>query len=165
MRAAMLIEAVERELRRFWRYRLWELHRELRELNRKRAEALDKAEKEKGSRLTEEELSGVLAEWNWQFDSIEGAIVSARTEQLRKQADALFLDLPPHDDGDKWEPNYAVGAHVLTNAGVREVTAAIRQAKLERLELWKARAAIIGPVITAVTGLVGALIGLFSMFR
>lgn len=124
------------------------------------------------SESKEKKDPNILVEW-WkatalqEYDDIEWARKRIVSDSLIKEADELHLPRPQYGEGDKWEadkPMMAVG-YALTREAMVELRTAIRnerRARRETVEWW---VKIIGGLITIVTGLVGALIGLISVWK
>lgn len=80
---------------------------------------------------------------------------------LRGQAQYYLLPRPVFDkDNGDWEESHLLGEWFLSEEGRQKLLASIRKEKKERTEMWLR----FGPLITGLTGLVGAAIGFASLF-
>lgn len=100
-------------------------------------------------------------EVGWEYNLIEAATRAAITEDLREEAERLRLPVHAQWDYD----THPAGEAVWTREAIAELKEAIRKEKRERRETigWWLRT--VGTLVTILTGLVGALIGLISLWR
>jgi hypothetical protein len=84
-----------------------------------------------------------------------------QTRMLMTQAE--HLSLPVSDLWKDWETTPVTSRNVLTVEAQHRVRAAIRQEKKDRSELLRLWLAGVGPVISTLTGLIGAAIGLIAL--
>ncbi len=101
-------------------------------------------------------------------EQFERAIVLDQLAQLKTQhviREAWRCDVPVRWDDDDWEESSSIGGRQLTSKGFSELQAAIRKEKNERWAYWELRMKIIGVLATALTGAVGALIGLVATLK
>ncbi len=140
----------------------------MRRLNARRRRIEDEfgrdVQEAKRNKKSEEAIHSIYAEWRWERDEIEWEIGVAVTQVLMDEAHTLHIPLPPFTDETKWV-RYPPGTIHLSTEGIQEVRAAIRREKQERREAVRQWLTIRASLITIITGLVGALIGLVAVFR
>ena|SRR5207249_1876753 len=132
------------------------------ELERIRKEAQEK----KDGRILNEWYRSVAS---LEYEDIEWERKKIVSDSLIKEADELHLPRPQYGDEDKWEdegvkPPMTVG-EALTREAMVELRAVIRKERRERHETVEWWVKIIVGLITIGTGLVGALIGLISVWK
>ena len=143
---------------------LYKLNRREKKLDAE-GERVHKEAKEKKDRRIVDEWYGTFA--SYEYDDIEWSRKRIVSDNLIKEADELHLPRPQYGDKDKWEidkPPMAVG-EALTPEAMVDLRAVIRKEKRERRETVEWWVKIIGGLITIGTGLVGALIGLVSVWK
>jgi hypothetical protein len=95
---------------------------------------------------------------------IDDNITQLTSEYLVSRAERYQLLVPQIDRKDgKWESSSVTGRYRLTQAAILELRSAIRAEEKERSELTRSWLASIAPIIGALTGLVGVLIGLLTL--
>ncbi len=90
------------------------------------------------------------------------------SQSLINEADGLHLPRPQYNDKEKWDsncPEHVERILALTPEAMTELRTTIRKEKRERRETVEWWVKIIGGLITIGTGLVGALIGLVSVWK
>lgn len=115
----------------------------------------------------------ILDEWysinGWEFDSIDAEIKHNDTRDLLDEAEGLYLPTPDRSDQSKWiskeNLNTFENWSVLTPEAMTELRAAIRKERRERREVVESWAKVVGAIITILTGLVGAAIGLVAVWK
>jgi hypothetical protein len=132
---------------------------------------LAKARKENADKDARDELQhGYWAE----TDELQQELEALRTERLVRQAhwlNVLYSPIPWHSEeqrNDYWVQGSMTGKWYLTAKGHHEVETAIwakMKARHEVRALWIPWIVAITAFITAVGGVVGALIGLFSILK
>jgi hypothetical protein len=139
----------------------------------RREKKLD-AEGERVFRESKEKKDDTIIEnWSddhsWEYDSIRLERKELSSESLLNEADRLYLPRPQYSDKTKWEvpdeDSPYRWRYVLTPEAMMELRGTIRKERQERraaVEFW---VKLIGGIITIATGLVGALIGLFSVLK
>lgn len=140
-------------------------------LNR-REKKVDAEEERIRKRAKEQKDQSILDEWygslgSWEYEDIEWSRKRIASDRLIADADELHLPRPRHGEENKWEvdkPLLSAG-NVLTPEAMVELRTAIRKEKRERRETVEWWVKTIGGVITIGTGLVGALIGLVSVWK
>lgn len=130
------------------RARLWRLHRRQRRLN-----------EQLRSNREEIELQDLAHNLEWVRCEIEIAI----TDALLTEADKLHISKPSFGDRKKW--NLSAPSRTLSHAGIEDLRSRIRKEKRERQEIIEWWVKVVGGLITILTGLVGALIGLIAILR
>jgi hypothetical protein len=102
---------------------------------------------------------------------LEYARAEMVSDSLLKQADALYLPRPSYNDPTKWqkwtpdEEDGSMSRQLLSAEGMTEVRQAIRKERRERREAVEYWLKVAGGFIGILTGLVGALIGLVSIWK
>jgi len=101
------------------------------------------------------------------YEDTEWSRKKIKSDSLIKEADELHLPRPDYGANGKWEENNPpiTTGYVLTPEAMVELRAAVRNEKRARRETVEWWVKIIGGFITIVTGLVGALIGLISVWK
>jgi hypothetical protein len=145
------------------RYKLFMLVRQER--------ALDKEWKRKNAEAEERKEPAILEEWensygDLVYEDLRWSRNKLVSDELLREADELYLPRPQFDDATKWENKedyYGMPrpGFVLTAAAMTELRASIRKEKKERREAFEWWIKLFG----SLTGLVGALIGLVSIWR
>jgi hypothetical protein len=144
--------------------------------NRKARARRRKLEKELNSAASEAKRrkdSRILDDWytvnGWEFDSIDAEIKHNDSRDLMDQAAGLYVPTPGPNEKDKWvskeDLNSFENWSVLTPEAMTELRSAIRKERRERREAIESWAKILAAVITVVTGLVGAVIGLVAVWK
>jgi len=93
------------------------------------------------------------------------------SDQLLKEADELYLPRPQNSDKEKWrmwvpeDDDSTMARQLLSAEGMTELRQAIRKERSERRESAEYWLKIVGGFVGILTGLVGALIGLFSVLK
>src|SRR5271155_2652927 len=94
------------------------------------------------------------------------------SDSFLKEAYKLHLPTPQYTEKTKWqewtpEPDEVsdVTKPILSDEGIAEIRQAIRKERRERREAWEFWLKAVGAIVTICTGLVGALIGLFSILK
>jgi hypothetical protein len=82
---------------------------------------------------------------------------------LVQRANAVHIPTPDHFDQCAWEISHRTGMHRLNKDAVAKLASAIRKEKQERLHLWERRARVFASAATALTGFMGALIGVMTL--
>lgn len=105
----------------------------------------------------------------WEFDSIDAEIKHNDTRDLLDEAEGLYLPVPEPGDESKWIPKDDLNSFenfaVLTPDAMTELRSAIRKEQRERRETVESWAKIVGAIMTILTGLVGAVIGLVAVWK
>jgi len=135
------------------RWKLWKLRRVWDLTDEANTSRKEEAKKPKAPRdqLREIEQDGVLDYFEYQ-DSVR----AAHTKYLLMTASQLIVPIPSPEEKAMWEESHA-GRRDLTELGINTVRAAVRaerKARLEMFLMW----------VPGVVGILGALIGLVSVF-
>lgn len=142
---------------------------------RRQADALLKSQAQALRGLKGEELRSAWAEWKaekgWELDMISTTIQENETRELIAQAISLYLPIPSRAERDKWveADDLGVGVagsgmrlQILTYDAFSELHGAVIK---QRRDNWEFRLKVAAIIITALTGLVGAAIGLVSVLK
>lgn len=100
-----------------------------------------------------------------EVERLEAEIEKIRTGRLILKAIRLGIDLPPTDwlyTRYVYQPNQTTQVSTLTKLGESKLRRNILIEQRMRMEFWMK---LIPPIITAVTGLLGALIGLLAILK
>jgi hypothetical protein len=150
-------------LRTQWKNR--KLRSRRRRLEKEATEAAEESKRKKDHSIAEE--------WHtinsWELDSIDAEIKHNDSRALLDEAQKLYLPTPGPADKDKWVPKEDLNTFenwsVLTPEAMTELRAAIRKERRERREVVESWAKVVGAIITILTGLVGAAIGLVAVWN
>jgi hypothetical protein len=129
------------------------LNYELRTTERGHDRLIKQAQERKKS---EREIEGMLALRYYECNEIEQSIRLLTTRTLVRTAKRLSLPIPAWKDKAMWEEDY--GDRYLTTLGVQTIRKQIRDERKEKRDSWL-------PWVCAITGLIGALIGLISAYH
>lgn len=135
---------------------------ELKKLERK----LSKESKALGIAIAAAKKEGMseqeaLASYSLEYQLISEKIDFLKSRYLISKANKLSLPVPTayaKENEDYWERSQYDGKYYLSEKGYHSLQAAIRKEQKERLE-------VIIPIITAITGLIGVVIGLVAVFK
>lgn len=132
-------------------------HMELRSLQKMR----DETNKEFEKALEDAAEDGHQEIWDGyrpQFAELDDAISSLTTDYYIREANRLMIPAPDHPDEKYWNESRFSGCYVLTLEGLAKLRSEVRHEKKERFD----RAQMI---FTLSIGLMGALIGLVSLWK
>ena len=93
---------------------------------------------------------------------INDQITQIKSQRLYRLAGRY--DVPVSMDKDWWEESSAVG-RMLSPKGFSELRSSIRKEQNERWSYWELRVKLIVVFVTAMTGVIGALIGLATILK
>jgi hypothetical protein len=147
----------------FVRFKLWKVGFHEWQLDREGRKIARRAKKEKNSRL-EEEWYGAR---RWDYEDLAWTRREILTRDSFRRASNLLLPTPSHSDKTRWDENavnYGYSA-ILTTEAMNELRSAIRQEEKVRRETFESYVKIIGGILTILTGLAGALIGLIAVWK
>jgi len=82
---------------------------------------------------------------------------------LVQRANAVRIRTPDYLDQCAWEISHKTGMHRLNKDAVAGLESAIRKEKQERSIVWERRVKIFASAATAITGFMGALIGVMTL--
>ncbi len=152
--------------------RLKRLYRELEEIKSKQNDSISKARKNlKESGNSDREIHIKLANFrqdqHYECLVISDEINSHITNSLRRESKKLLLPMPfsyQEKDEEMWEITQTAGENILSEKGVSLLKKAIRKehteiskSKQQKRDRWI-------PWITAVSGLIGIIIGLLAVW-
>jgi hypothetical protein len=145
------------------RLKLWRLDFLERRLDREGRKIARRAKKEKNHKL-EQEWYGCA---QWDYYDLRWTRREIVTRDLIRQASSLLLPTPSRSDKARWDDSGVNYGHdvTLTTEAMNELRAAIRQEKRARRETFESYVKTIGGLLTIGTGLVGALIGLLTIWK
>jgi hypothetical protein len=151
-----------------WLFPEWYVRWRLRRLPRSYDAKIEAARAEGNSKEVqslEEDLRNDIREYSARIDEIETHKLLARARKVEISLD----DIPLSDEEEShWEHGYA-GTHFLTRAYYSTLQKVVRQAekdhRKERREIWEFRLKVFTAVLSAITGLVGAVIGLVAFLK
>jgi hypothetical protein len=83
------------------------------------------------------------------------------TQRLYRQAYHYGLSLP---QGDVWDTSLRGNRQMLQREALAQLRAAVRAEKNGRWQYWELRSKVLGIVLTAATGAMGALIGVIAIW-
>ena len=135
---------------------LWRLEREHKKLEKKFRPLLAQAKKQKNA----DKYEVLLYEWLSEKELIEDALNSLTTWKLIRKASKLNLPIPPHSDGEMWQPSPATRLPHLSAKGRNELRALIRTERRARYAEWATWIPLLIGLIGAVTGLLAVLLSL-----
>ena len=144
-----------------WR-QLRHLKSQLRSLNKANAAAVEKAKKSGSNASQIYDLRQELIFGEWEIEDEINVLLSRR---LCRKAYRYRIPIPSHSDENLWEQSERTGAYYLTEKGYAELRAAIRKEQNEQWQSWLLRIQVAGPILTGLTGAIGALIGLISLWH
>ena|SRR2546427_4299966 len=142
--------------------KLRKIRRELRKSDRQYYRTLRKSGKK------QEECTGETWYLDWMIDNIwsEAQERKAISDELEYQAQKLYLPTPSLDNEEDWDTDHAnPPTRFLTAKAMSELRSAIRKERAERRAVIEWWLKALGGLIGVVTGLVGALIGLFAIWK
>jgi hypothetical protein len=89
----------------------------------------------------------------------QSALDYLKTQQLLRKADRLSIDITPEQNPRWWYTQNEEGYPILTKSGQIRVKKLIDDERFARSERW---IKLLAPIIAALTGLVGTIIGLLA---
>jgi hypothetical protein len=102
----------------------------------------------------------------WEENRIlDDEITQLESRYICKEAYRLRVPVPERSDGELWEESFVIGGWQLTDKGFSVLRSDIRKEKNERWQYWELRTKIVVAAATALTGLVGALIGWAAIWK
>ena len=141
-------------LRHSWRIRRLEASRD----KVRRAYACDRLALQR-QKPAGNEIEELNASARFEDDTIQHEIDAETTSYLLARARQLMVEVPSHENGEYWdEPDLGYSAPTLSTKGINFVRGKIRAELKDRHELFIRWA-------TIAIGLIGAIIGLVSVFR
>jgi hypothetical protein len=100
----------------------------------------------------------------WRRSDLNDEIGLLQTRILIEAAERHFVPWPRYQDNpDAWERCESSEHMRLTQHAAHDLLSALRQERKDRSEVFRLWLAGLGPMLTAVTGLIGAIIGLTAI--
>ena len=145
-----------------YRWKLCLLKAQLNKEFRRDAAAVAKATASGASLSAVEDLK----HQQWEENRILADDIS-QLESVRicQQARRFRVPTPKYSDDELWERSPVIGGWQLTDRGFAVLRADIRKEKNERWLYWEIRTKVVVAIATALTGLVGALIGWAAFWK
>ena len=140
-------------------FEMWQLERKKKKLGRGLSADLKWAKKE------QKPEGDMLHKWKEDFDFVNEQTDGLLSRQLIREAYKLDIPTPPYSDKLRWKRGEMTGEYILANDARHEFRSLIRREKLHRSELKREWFKVVGPFIAALTGLIGALIGLVALLQ
>lgn len=140
------------------RWEIWKLNRH----DRRTAKAYDKDRAL--ARSTNKETSALRRideDEHFERRLYQDEISKIQSRSLCRTAGRLGVPVPY--GADEWEESTVVGGRYLTTKGFSDLRSAVRREKNERWAYWELRMKVAVRLITALTGVIGALIGLAAI--
>jgi hypothetical protein len=134
---------------------LQQARRELQLTDQRFADYLHQAEK-KGDR---EDIESLHGEWRSEREPEQDEVDRLTTRYWERRATKHRIPVPPYGHPPYWEEGYR--GYRLTVEGIDFIENRIYEKRKRRWEFWSQFA----PAITALTGLLGVLIGLVTIWR
>jgi hypothetical protein len=164
-----LTPAAWERIRRIWRILIWlpfrvapetwHLRRRLRRINAPFDALLAKAK-------THDEKQMLLSDRHFEAYEVEEALEEIETKRILRQCFHLRIPVPrkPYGEGEDevWERSVDSGKWFLKDEGILNLRKLIRDEKKERRDYWLGW---LLPLITAGTGIIGAITGLVAVWR
>jgi hypothetical protein len=143
-----------------YRIELAKLNRRLKKVHARISRLTEEIKKAEGPKAAHEASQAEA----WEIFMVDDDIAYLRTRYFRSKADKMLLSLPERKKEDGyWEESDYLGRWVLTMEGIAHVRELIRKEQKERLEVTSHRIAIWTGILTALTGLIGVLIGFVAI--
>jgi hypothetical protein len=142
-----------------YRWSVLRLAHDLRGARRLCARAERQARKEG---LSTDKIFKLNHEWSAELGLITDELAKVKSRRILVLASRLSIPLPA-DDGS-WVESYQTGARHLSSKGYAIVRADVRKERNEKWQFWEVRMKVLGVLLTAVTGAIGALIGLIAIW-
>lgn len=133
-----------------YRWRLGKLIKECERVERIYSKAISNAK--------DEEKDSIRSEAGSALEPINVKINCLKSGRLCNIANRLTVPIPEIQNKTFWESSYYTSSYYLTTEGINEVRKRIRQERKDCCDLML-------PWITAIVGILGALIGLVAVFK
>jgi len=134
--------------------KLWKLQRKIDKSVRSYEKDIDNARKVGKST---DEIDGLIHELMYISGYIEDKIEEAQYQLICRQAENFLIPTPRYNKKDgSWEQSDITGRWRFSHATISQIKDAIRQEQKHRREHWFGW-------LSAITGIIGALIGLLSV--
>ncbi len=145
-----------------YRWTLWKLMTEKRAVQKHYAAIYDKGVREKKAQA---DLRGILEDQFHEVSEVEENITAAISDYLFTLAYRYRVPTPDYSDKRLWEEARHSSRRLLTEKAMAEFRVAIRSEQKERWQILELRLKVGAAVLTGLTGMVGALIGLVAILR
>lgn len=96
---------------------------------------------------------------------LEDELDQLDTRIICKAASRFRVPIPNHSDKELWEESSVIGGWQLTTKGFAQLRSELRKEKNERWQYVELRTKVIIGTAVALTGLIGALIGLKAIWK
>jgi len=97
------------------------------------------------------------------FDELDEDINTLTTRYYVSLARRRFVDVP--QDEEMWRTSETFGSRTLTPAGVTKIRTALRAERKERWDVFQSHTGLIISLVTSLTGVLGAVIGVLSFLK
>jgi hypothetical protein len=147
----------------------WRFERRLSKLQRDRAR-IEKLYTEKmhqafKARSSVEEKENLINSKQMDLEECDDEINSLTTGYLISESRKLFIEIPPRDSELFWFVSTTFGSRYLTPSGVTKVRNDIRAERKARWEMTQPKLALLVTLVTSMTGVLGAVIGVLSFLK
>jgi hypothetical protein len=103
----------------------------------------------------------IFQQWDYETGWVRAELGQLDRRVLRRRAEQRGIELPPDDDSS-WVLHQETGTKYLNETARVRVRRAIKQDRRESIKWW---VEVWAPILGALTGLIGALIGLLALWR
>jgi outer membrane lipopolysaccharide assembly protein LptE/RlpB len=107
----------------------------------------------------------ILGHRDQEIMSVDEQIREAETSYLYEVAYRLRIPVPDYSKNELWTNSVRTHRHLLSETALADFRAAIRKEQNERWQLLELRLKIVMGLATALTGVMGTLIGLIAFWR
>jgi hypothetical protein len=147
----------------------WQFSRKLSRLHRTR-ERIEKSYAKKmhdsfKARSSHDEKERLISSKQMDLEECDDNINLLTTGHLLSQARKLFIEPPPRESEAFWFESTTFGGRYLTPAGVTKLRNEIRAERKASWDVIQPKATLIVTLVTALTGLSGAIIGILSFLN
>jgi len=126
----------------------------------------DKLLREATKAKNRDEIEALRSEASDQHRIMQFEIDSVVTGELTREAELLFVPIPPRSDEKYWRESWLVEEiRHLTPEGVQLLRDAIRDERKKRREVRFGWIEIVSKIVALATGLIGAVIGLVATLK
>lgn len=147
----------------------WRFERKLSKLQRNRAR-IEKHYAEKmhwafKARSSLDDKETLLNNKQMDLEECDDEINSLTTGYLMSISRQLFIEIPSRDNESLWFESTTFGGRYLTPAGVTKLRNDIRAERKARWDMIQPKLALFVTLITSMTGVLGAVIGVLSFLK
>jgi hypothetical protein len=147
----------------------WRFERKLAKLQKER-ERVEKLYAKKlhdalKNRLSSDEKGRLINGREVDLEECDDDINLHTTGYLVSKSRKLFIEVPPRDNDTFWFTSTTFGGRYLTHAGVTKLRNDIRAEPKARWDMIQPKLSLLIPVITSLTGVLGAVIGVLSFLK